>query len=98
MCEFAEQVILRDALTGNQAAVASLVAALLPLERQALRRALADVTVALGVDCASCGGIVPLREAVSVGPLGGPYSHYHPGHQPGRRGEHADLTDRQAPR
>jgi hypothetical protein len=84
MCEFVEQLILLDALNGDQAAVASKVAGMLPGERQALRDALAAVAGALGFDCATCGGIVAAREAVGVGPLGGPFSYYHQGHQPDR--------------
>jgi hypothetical protein len=82
MCEVLEQVMLLHALTGDHAAVAVAATGMLPAERQVLRQALSDVTVALGLDCAACGGIVPLREAVSVGPLGGPYQHYHRDHWP----------------
>ncbi len=82
MCEVLEQVMLLHALNGDRAAVAAAAAGMFPAERKALRQALTDVTVALGLDCAACRGIVPLSEAVSVGPLGGPYQYYHPGHQP----------------
>lgn len=98
MCECVEQVILLDALNGDRAAVDSGAAGLLPAERQAFRDALALVTSALGLDCKACRGIVAVREAVSVGPLGGPFAYYHQGHQPargdsGRPGTAGDAAD-----
>jgi hypothetical protein len=79
----AEQVIILDALNGDLAAVDAAVAGMLPAERQAFRIALSKVVIALGQDCATCGGIVQLREGVSIGPIGGPYLNYHQGHEPG---------------
>jgi hypothetical protein len=92
MCGYAEQLILLDALNGDQEAVTSKVAEMLPAERQAFREALAAVEVALGFDCAACSAIVPVREAVSTGPLGGPFSYYHQGHQPRRAAAQGDAS------